>query len=146
MALFDLARKTEQTRLKLRLIQLVEKGSIVDLTEKRNGSLKQNNYFHLIVSYFALQYGETLEYIKIEFVKKNICKDIFLTERANRRTGDMRPALRSWTDLSQEEQSLVISRFRDWSAKEANIRLPEPSDLQYIREIQIEVDRNKQYL
>lgn len=146
MALYDLSKQTDQTRLKIRLINLVEKGSVIEIKEKRSGSLSTNNYFHLIVSYFALMYGETLEYIKIEFVKKNICKDIFLTERANRNTGELRPALRSWTDLNQEEQSLVISRFKDWSAKEAKIRLPEPDDLQYIREIQIEVDRNKQYL
>jgi len=146
MALYDLSKHIEQDRLKQRLIKLVEKGALIDLKEKRNGSLSTNNYFHLIVSYFAVRYGETLEYIKVEFIKKNICKDIFITERANRHTGEMRPALRSWTDLTQEEQSLVISKFKDWSAKEAKIRLPEPDDLQYIREIQIEVDRNKQHL
>jgi len=146
MALYDLSKHIEQDRLKQRLIKLVEKGALIDLKEKRKGSLNTNNYFHLIVSYFAVRYGETLEYIKVEFIKKNICKDIFITERANRHTGEMRPALRSWTDLTQEEQSLVISQFKDWSSKEAKIRLPEPDDLQYIREIQIEVDRNKQYL
>lgn len=145
--LFDLTKKTEQDRLKAFMIKAVELGAMVEAKTKREATLKTNSYFHLIVSYFALCYGETLEYVKVEFVKKDICKEIFATERVNeKRGGEMRPALRSWADLDQEEQSLVISQFKDWSAKEAKIRLPEPDDLQYIREIQIEVDRNKQYL
>ena len=146
MALFDLSKLTEQDRFKHWVIKVVEKKSMVEGKEKREGTLKQNSYFHLILSYFALQYGETLEYTKVEFVKKLICKDIFTTERANRKTGEMRPALRSWSDLDKEERTLVISKFIDYAYKEANIRLPKPEDLQYIREIQIELDRNKQYL
>ena len=146
MGLFDLSKKTEQDRLKAFMIKAVKLEVVVEAKTKREATLKTNSYFHLIVSYFALQYGETLEYIKVEFIKKKICKEMFATERANRKSGDIRPALRSWADLDQEEQSLVISRFKDWSAKEAKIRLPEPEDKLYIREIQLELDRNKQYL
>jgi hypothetical protein len=145
--LFDLSKKTDQDRLKAFMIKAVKSEVLIEAKTKREATLKTNSYFHLIVSYFALCYGETLEYVKVEFVKKKICEEIFATERVNeKRGGEMRPALRSWADLDQEEQSLVISRFKDWSAKEMKIRLPEPEDKLYIREIQVELDRNKQYL
>ena len=146
MALYDLSKKTDQDRFKQRLLKLYEKGAMVELKEKQDGTLSQNNYFHLICSYFALQYGETMEYIKIEVVKKHVCKDLFGTKRVNRVTGELRDDLRSWKDLNKEERSLAIDQFLDWSAKEAGIRLPEPDDLLYIKEAQIEVDRNKKYL
>ena len=146
MALFDLSKKTEQDRFKYAILKAVESGATVDLTRKQNGTLSQNNYFHLLCAYFGLCYGEKTEYIKTEIVKKRVCKDIFLTEYINRKTGEIREDLKSWRDINKEERCLVISQFLNWSAKEAKIRLPEPNDLQYIKEIQIELDRNKEYL
>ena len=144
--LYDLTKKTEVDRLKQWLLDQVKKCNLVECKAKKQGTLSQNNYFHLIVSYFALQYGETMEYIKVEFVKKHICKEIFKTERANRKTGELRPALRSWADLDKEERTIVINKFIDYAAKEANIRLPQPEDLAYLKEVRVEVERNKQYL
>ncbi len=146
MPLFDLSKLTEQDRFKQWAIKVVEAKSLVEGKAKREGTLSQNNYFHLIVSHFALQYGETMEYVKVEFVKKRICKEIFITERANRKTGELRPALRSWADLDKEERTIVINKFIDYAAKEANIRLPQPEDLAYLKEVRVEVERNKQYL
>ena len=57
--LFDLSKKTEQDRLKAFMIKAVELGSMVEAKTKREASLKTNSYFHLIVSYFAVCYGET---------------------------------------------------------------------------------------
>lgn len=146
MGLFDLSKKTEQDRYKAAVIKAVEDKAMIDMTRKQKGTLSQNNYFHLICAYFGLQYGEKTEYIKREFVKLTVCRDIFVTEYANRKTGELREDLKSWRDLNKEERTLVISRFLDWSAKEMKIRLPEPEDKLYIREIQLELDRNKQYL
>lgn len=146
MALYDLSKRTEQDRFKHAIIKAVESGAMVELTNKQKGTLSQNNYFHLICSYFALQYGEKMEYVKREFVKLRVCRDTFVTEYVNPKMGEVREDLRSWADLSKEERTLVINQFLDWSAKECKIRLPEPNDLQYINECRIEVDRNKEYL
>ena len=144
--LYDLSNIVDQNRFKHRLAKLYERGALVDLTDKSKKSLSQNSYFHLIVSYFALQYGETTDYVKQEIVKRLVCPDVFVTERANRKTGEMRPDLRSWSDLTKEECSLVIDRFLNWSSKEAGIRLPDPSDLASIQAVRVEVDRNRAYI
>ena len=147
--LFNLSNIVDQNRFKHRLTKLYERGALVDLTDKSKKSkksLSQNGYFHLIVSYFALEYGETADYVKQNIVKQVVCPDVFVTERANRKTGEMRPDLRSWSDLTKEECSLVIDRFLNWSSKEAGIRLPDPSDLASIQAVRVEVDRNRAYI
>ena len=144
--LYNLKSKTEQDRYKAAVIKAVKAEAMVDMKTKQKGTINQNNYFHLICAYFGLQYGEKTEYIKRVFVKLTVCRDIFVTEYANRKTGELREDLKSWKDINKEERTLVISRFLDWSAKEMKIRLPEPEDKLYIREIQVELDRNKQYL
>ena len=144
--LFDLSKIVDQNRFKHRLTKLYERGALVDLTDKSKKTTSQNGYFHLIVSYFALEYGETASYVKQHIVKQLVCPDVFVTERANRKTGEIRPDLRSWSDLTKEECSLVIDRFLNWSFKEAGIRLPDPSDLASIQAVRVEVDRNRAYI
>lgn len=146
MALYNLKSKVDQDRFKEAILKAVELEALVELTSKQKGTLSQNNYFHLICAYFGVQYGEKTEYVKTQFVKLKVCKDIFVTEYANRKTGEVRDDLRSWRDLTKDERTIVISKFLNWSAKECNIRLPEPDDLQYINEIRVEVDRNKEFL
>ena len=106
----------------------------------------QLKYVHLIISWFALEYGETKEYIKLEYFKKLVNSDIFEFEYANKKTGLIRLDYRSTADLTKEELTLAINRFRDYSSKEAKIYLPEPRDLIFLREIEIQIENNKQYL
>ncbi|MEC4049303.1 hypothetical protein OX284_007660, partial [Flavobacterium sp. SUN046] len=45
----------------------LSKGKTFELKEKKpKRSISQNNYLHLILSWYALEYGETLEYVKQE--------------------------------------------------------------------------------
>lgn len=134
-------------RAKDRLKYFIENEKKFELTEKKPlRSLKQNNYLHLILSYYALEYGETLDYIK-QNVFKIICNhDIFLTEYANRKTGIIRTELRSTADINSQEMTMAIDRFRTYASKEAGIYLPAPEDLNYLEEIEKEVTNNKLYL
>ncbi len=57
--------KGEKCRVELRKIR-----------EKR--TLSQNNYLHLILGWFGLEIGYTLQEVKQDIFKRNICKDWFL--------------------------------------------------------------------
>ena len=106
----------------------------------------QLKYTPLIIKWFALEYGETMEYIKLEFFKKKANKELFEFERANRKTGEIRLEYRSLAVLKKDELTIAINRFRDYASKEAGIYLPEPNDLPYLREIEIQVENNKQFI
>ena len=118
-----------------------------ELTEKKElRSLRQNRYLHLILSWFALEYGETAEYIKQEIFKKQVNKEIFISEYANRQTGEMRTSWKSTKDLDTGQLTTAIDRFRNYASKEAGIYLPEPTDMIYLREIENQIENYKEYI
>lgn len=125
---------------------LIEKGKTFELIEKRpKRSVSQNAYLHLILSWYALEYGETLKYIKQEVFKKQINKDLFETEYINEKTGEIRTDWKSTSNLDSKQMTVAIDRFRDYASKEAGIYLPEPKDMAMLQEIENQV-RNNQYL
>lgn len=135
-------------RAKERFKWLISKGKTFELTEKRQKrSNQQNRYLHLILGWYAWEYGETLEYIKQEVFKKEINKSIFETERVNRKTGEVRIDWRSTADLNTKELTTAIDRFRNYSSKEAGIYLPEPKDQVYLQEIEKQLNNHaKSYI
>jgi len=137
----------DQQRAKERLEWLIKKGKRFELKEKRERrSLSQNNYLHLILSWYAIEYGETLEYVKQEVFKKQVNKAIFQTEHINKKTGEIRVDWRSTSELNTAELTTAIDRFRDYSSKEAGIYLPEPKDLAMLNQIETEIEKFKTYL
>lgn len=125
--------------------KLIDGSELFELTEKRVRTNQQNSYLHLILSWFALDYGETLEYVKVNFFKK-MNADIFQYERINPKTGEKRKAFRSSSDLTTSELSVCIDRFRNWSSKECNIYLPQANEHEFLKAVQAEISRNQQWL
>lgn len=125
----------------------IDKKQLFELTLKRvPKTYPQIKYVHLIMGWFAWEYGESLEYIKLEYFKKLVNPKTFEYEYINRKTGEIRIEYKSLAIISKEEMTLCINRFRDYSSKEAGIYLPEPNDLVIMRQIEIELKNNEQYL
>ena len=131
---------------RLRLDNLISRGCIFELTEKKpKRSLSQNAYLHTLLGYFASQTGNTLEWVKQQYYKKTCNPDLYVGEKQDKFIGRVL-YVRSSTDLSTEEMNLSIERFRNWSAMEAGIYLPEPTNEAEIAAMQIEVEKYKTYL
>lgn len=130
----------------LRAKKLAEKGVIVDLTEKKpRRSLPQNKYLHVILAYFGAQTGNTLEWVKQQYYKKLVNPDLFIREKKDKYLG-MIKVLRSSADLDTAEKSLSIERFRNWAAQEAGIYIPSADEAILIQQMEIEIERNKEFL
>lgn len=126
---------------------LISNKKTFELTQKKPiRSLSQNNYLHLIISWFALEYGETLEYTKQVIFKRQINPDIFKTEYINKKTGEIREDWKSSADINSKEMTIAIERFRNYSSKIAGFYLPEPGDLIRLNEIRIQLENHKEYL
>lgn len=68
MAIYNLNNPLEVNNARLRLDKMIQDKSIINLTKKRfKRTYQQNRYLHLLLSYFAIQYGETPEYVKQVF-------------------------------------------------------------------------------
>lgn len=107
-------------------------------------SISQNSYLHLLFSWFALQTGYTAEEVKQEIFKKIVNTNTFYEGEFGEIIKIER--WRSTASLNTQEMTLCIDRFRDYSAKEAGIYLPEPRELAIIQEMEIQIANNQQYL
>ncbi len=146
--IYDPTLEFYRQKAKVRLQYFFDKGLRFELTEKRfNRTIKQNKYLHLILGWYAWEYGETREYIKQEVFKKVVNPEIFKTEYINKKTGEIREDWRSSADLDTKEMTTAIDRFRDYASKEAGIYLPKANEYHDLQQIEIELNNNaKNYI
>lgn len=144
---YDMSNASHREQIQKRLATILEKEKgIVELTEvKPKRTIKQNSYLYLILGLFACEYGESIDYVKEYYFKYAANKTLFLMEKEDRILGK-RKYLRSSSDLTTEEMTLAIERFRDWSSIYAGIYLPSPEEHRLLELADIEISRNKQYL
>src|ERR1017187_6467637 len=146
MKKFNLSRAFEINEASKYLTILAEKHAYIGIEELTLGTNEQNRYFHLIVGYYALEYGETLQWVKQEIVKKVVCPEIFVCELISKKTGEVSQEIRSWSELTKPERTTVIDKFRNWSSKECGIYLPSPNEQGLLESIDKQLEQNKQWL
>lgn len=145
--LYNLSNELDAQNARTRLDFLTKKGCVVELTEKKpKRSLSQNSYLHLLLGYFASQTGNTIEWVKQQYYKRVCNPDIFIAEKYDKTLKQNIKYVRSSADLTTDEMTLSIERFRNWSAAEAGIYLPEAVSQAEIAALQVEVERYKTYL
>ena len=144
--IYNLSSPLDKANFLLRAKKLAESGVIVDLTEKKpRRSLPQNKYLHVILAYFGTQTGNTLEWVKQQYYKKLVNPDLFIREKEDKYLGRIK-VLRSSADLDTAEMSLSIERFRNWAAQEVGIYIPSADEAILIQQMEIEIERNKEFL
>lgn len=143
--LYDLKNPLDRERFKRRCNALFVKQSVVELSEKTIRSNQQNKYLHLLLGYLAIETGNTLDYAKEIFYKRNANREIFVREKDDEYLGKVE-YLRSSATLSQEEFSTSIDRLRDWSSQVAGIYLPAPDEEQILASIEVEMDRYRRWI
>lgn len=144
--IYNLSSPLDKANFLLRAKKLADSGVIVDLTEKKpRRSLPQNKYLHVILAYFGTQTGNTLEWVKQQYYKKLVNPDLFIREKEDKYLGRIK-VLRSSADLDTSEFSLSIERFRNWATQEAGIYIPSADEAILIQQMEIEIERNKEFL
>jgi hypothetical protein len=144
--IYNTSNPLDKANFLLRAKKLAESGVIVDLTEKKpRRSLPQNKYLHVILAYFGTQTGNTLEWVKQQYYKKLVNPDLFIREKEDKYLGRIK-VLRSSADLDTSEFSLSIERFRNWAAQEAGIYIPSADEAILIQQMEIEIERSKEFL
>lgn len=145
--LYNLSTELDRRRFAVYAESLVADGASVELTRKKKiRSIQQNKYFHLLLGFFALEYGDTLSYVKEELFKRLVNPDIFEYVRTNPKTGEQRTALKSSAELTTAQMTTAIDRFRNYASQQAGIYLPAPNEDEFLETIRIEIERQKAYL
>ena len=141
---YNLANEFQRKAFLARCEDCLDKSMVVELTAKTFRSRNQNSYLHLLIGVVAMDTGTTIAYAKEVYFKRLCNKDLFIKEETDLYAGKVE-VVRSTTDLTTGEMSMAIDRFKKWGA-ENGIYLPNPGDESLLREIEIEMARNRKYL
>lgn len=142
---YNSAKEIDVQRAIERFKWLVKHEKVFELTEKKkNRSISQNSYLHLLFSWFALETGYTEAEVKQEIFKKLVNPGTFYEGEFGELVKIER--WRSTADLKTDEMQLCINRFRDYSNQTAGIYLPEPREMALLDEIEIRINNNKEFL
>ena len=142
--LYDLSSEFQRKAFLARVDNLMEKGAVVEMTEKAFRSPNQNRYLHLLIGVVAIETGNTLEDAKKWYFKETCNPDLFHVQHRDK-MGNCIDHIRSTAELTKEEMSTAIDRFKRWGA-ENGIYMPNPDDASLLKAIEIEMGRMKSYL
>lgn len=146
MALFNLNNPYERDRFKEYINGLYKEQACVEVKKKHTKrTLAQNSYLHVLLGYFASEFGFTLEEVKFELFKKQCNHDIFARKRTNKRGYEVE-YLRSSRDLDTLEMTTAIERFRNYSSAECGLYLPAPHESESLFFAQQQIEKFKEYL
>ena len=140
---YDLSSEFQRKAFLARVDNLMEKGAVVEMTERAFRSPNQNRYLHLLIGVVAIDTGNTLEDAKTYYFKKVVNPDLFQVYVKDN-MGNTIDRLRSTAELTKEEMSTAIDRFKRWGA-ENGIYMPNPDDESLLKAIEIEMGRMKSY-
>ena len=142
--LYDLSSDFQRKAFQARVDNLMEKNAVVEMTEKAFRSPNQNRYLHLLIGVVAIETGNTLEDAKKWYFKETCNSDLFHVQHRDK-MGNYIDHIRSTAELTKEEMSTAIDRFKRWGA-ENGIYMPNPDDASLLKAIEIEMGRMKSYL
>jgi len=133
-----------------KLKYFISKGKTFELKAKHpKRSISQNSYLHLILTWFAIETGYTMEEVKQEIFKKHVNSTLFYDgEFEGKIQGFKIERWRSTANLDTAETTLAIDRFRNFSSQELGIYLPEPKELALLQDLENEISKhsNQEYL
>ena len=146
MALYNLKNPYDRQKFKERANAMVLAQEYVELTKKHTQrSLAQNSYLHLLLGYFASEFGYTLEEVKFEIFKKTCNPDIFIRQRRNKRGYEVK-YVRSSSELDKLEMTRAIDRFRNYSSAQCGLYLPEANEHEAIFFAQQQVEQYQNFV
>lgn len=143
--IYNLANDLEERTFALRVERLKSQKAMVELTEKRPRSLRQNAYFHLAIAYFALQIGLPPSEVKDAYFKAHCSPDIFSRTRFDPILHTQRTYLRSTAEVTTEEMTTAIDRFLQFAAQQG-IYIAPPDQHIALLHMQHDVEQAKRYL
>lgn len=146
MAIYDTSNALDKARVVRRFTSLLASGKVIEVTEfKPKRTNPQNRYLHLILGEFAMQVGHSVEYVKNEYFKRLCNPQLFVNKIVDKFVGEVE-VLRSSKDLDSAEMTEAIERFRNWASEDGGIYLPAPHEEEWLKAIEQEINRQRQWL
>lgn len=144
--ILELSKEGDRSKFRSYCDYLLKRQVVVEVKEKKHQrSLSQNSYLHLCLAYFASEFGYDMETVKYDIFKRRVNPNIFARERTNK-NGVSITYMRSTRDLDTGEMTTAIERFRNWSASNAGLYIPEPNEYDALLEAEKQIALYEKYL
>ena len=143
--MFDLHNPIDRVRFERKVAKCISAGGIVELTERRGRSRAQNAWLHLTIGYFASEFGLEADYVKEMYYKRAANAELYVRRREDRLCG-LVEYTRSSSELTREEMSLSLDRWKEWCARVAEFVLPEPDEGEFLDWVEVESARSRTFL
>lgn len=144
--IFNLGNPFEREQFKEYCNRQYKKGGIVEVKRiQKKRTLAQNAYLHLLLGYFASEFGYSLDEVKFDIYKKKCNNDIFIRKRKNKR-GEEVSYVRSSTDLDRVEMTTSIERFRNYSSAVCGLYLPAANENEALVAAMQQVERYNEFI
>ena len=144
--LYNLNNQYDAQKFRTKVSELLAQGCNVELKVKKPlRTLSQNAYAHVLIGYFASEFGLSLESVKYDIFKRLCNADIFICKKKNKR-GQEIEYVRSSSDLDTAEFSRAIDRFRNWSASVAGLYLPNANEEDALFYAQQQIEKNGEFI
>lgn len=145
--IYDLNTDIDRIRYEKRVKSLLDRRTVVELSERKpKRTTPQNAYLHLLLGEFAVQTGNTLDWVKSEYFKRHCNAELFVVRKRDELTHREVEVLRSSRDLDTGEMTTAIDRFKHWAAAECGIDLPDAEDREWLGYIEREMQHNREWL
>lgn len=144
---YDLNTDIDRIRYEKRVKSLLDRRTVVELSERKpRRTTPQNAYLHLLIGEFAMQTGNTTEWVKSEYFKRHCNRELFVRKKHDELTKREVEVLRSSRDLDTGEMTTAINRFKEWACAECGIDLPDAEDREWLGYIEREMQHNREWL
>lgn len=141
--IYNLANEKDKEAFKQRANYLFVEQKKVELKERRKPrTYKQNRYLHLVLGWYGLELGYTLEEVKQDIFKRDICEEFFTTLKNGRLV------TRSTSDLNTLEMTNALEKFRNHASADLGIYLPAPNETELLHNLEEQLYQygNAQYI
>jgi hypothetical protein len=143
--IYNLKNPYEREQFQSWCAMMLDRQNVVECVNKQKRTLKQNAYLHVLLGFFASEWGNTLEEVKQDIFKRQCNPKLFCIVKRNK-FGKMVTTLRSTSSLTTGEMTTAIERFRNWSVSECGLYLPGPNENEFLLYCQQQIERNREFL
>lgn len=144
---YDLDNQYDRERFEKKVEYLLNKRArVVELIERKpKRTISQNSYLHLLIGIVAIETGNTLDWVKREYFKKEVNRDLFVVECYDEILKRKAEKIRSSRDLTTDKMSTAIDRFKKWAA-EGGIYLPDAENDGWAERVEAEMRKFQKYI
>lgn len=142
---YNLANEFEKNKALTKLESLIKKGAIIELTEKKERSLNLNAYMHVCFGIVGLELGYNIDDVKTMLFKLTLFNEYY-DKGVKEVFGKKKRVVLSTKETPHDVLCEQVDLFRNYCIGELGIYIPSPEEHKALKQAEVLINNNKNYL